>query len=254
MVFRLQLRQIPADGWDVEAATATDKVETRFTDPFKDAIDCGEEPEEAIEWYLERYFNEPFETTKADAAADALTAYGRRLATQVVQTGLLPKHGDVELEIVTNCLVATRTTEESLTNNNLQQLHWEVLEDIKIWPPAYKFKSVSVTRLLQGTQPKTSSDGSVRAKSFRVLLVVSRPDQTVDIDYQIVSRCLVAIIDRVSKAKPDVKASLKVLRPPTWQEFQQHLQHHDYDIVHFDMHGRIKNPSKTSAVYVLRHF
>ncbi|KAJ4285993.1 hypothetical protein N0V88_008180 [Collariella sp. IMI 366227] len=88
-------------------------------------------------------------------------------------------------------------------------------------------------------------------KRFNILLVVSRPRPDKDVEYQLVAKCLVAIVTHVSKTNPDVKASLKILRPPTWQAFREHLRNYRYDLVHFDMKGEVQTDSKGTPQAVL---
>ena len=237
--------------WDIEIARGDKVLRARLSDPFADSTAFGQEPERAVKWYLEKYRIEPFETTKADFAAEALSAYGRNLAAQVVRSGLVPTHGDIELEIKAHehpRSPGPRNTLVHREGRDLQQLHWEVLEDVGVWPAGYNLDSVSVLRSVrQKIGAVCSSGDSPQRRRFKILLVVSRPEQDTDLDYQLVSRCLVAIIDHVSQTVPGTTASLKVLRPPTWQAFKEHLHEHDYDLVHFDMHGKLKDVLKGSA-------
>ena len=238
--------------WEIEIAIGEKVSRARLSDPFADSTAFGKEPEKAVKWYLEKYVTEPFETTKAHFAAEALSAYGRDLAAQIVRSGLLPTYGNIELEIKASDRPRSPGTEETLPDRgrrDLQRLHWEVLEDIRVWPPGYNFESVSIFRsVCREIRAVSSSGKSGEGGKFKILLVVSRPGQDTDLEYQLVSRCLVAIAGRVSQTIPARNATLKVLRPPTWQAFQEHLQEHDYDLVHLDMHGKLL---KGSATYVL---
>ncbi|KAL8994421.1 MAG: hypothetical protein Q9169_005608 [Polycauliona sp. 2 TL-2023] len=240
--------------WEIELATGQRVLRTKLSDTFADSTAFGEEPEKAIKWYLEKYITEPFDTTKADFAAEALLAYGRDLAAQLVQSGLLPTQGDIELEIKgRNRQVATAAgnTLPRREGRDLQQLHWEVLEDITVWPPGYNFDSVSIFRSVRQMNGSVSSSNNLpTANVFRILLVVSRPGQDKDLDYQLVSRCLVAIIDHMSQPVSGPKVILKILRPPTWQAFREHLQEYHYDLVHLDMHGKVRVGPEGSATYV----
>lgn len=55
------------------------------------------------------------------------------------------------------------------------------------------------------------------SKVFDILLVISRPYKTNInyIDYQLIARSLVAIINQILNIRPEVKISLKILHPPT---------------------------------------
>jgi hypothetical protein len=208
----------------------------------------GKDPEAMITWYLEQHADEPFETTKAGMAAELLSAYGRHLALQVVQSGLLPKTGDVQLQIASSVTCRQQTDRaaekapESL-GQALQLLHWEVLEDAEVWPAGYRFRSISVVRSVTVPSVKGHAVDSPRTEgsTFNILLVVSRPRPQKDVDYQLVAKYLVANVDYFCKTRtrPNIKASLKILRPPTWQAFQEDLRDNRYDLVHFDMKGEI---------------
>jgi hypothetical protein len=122
-------------------------------------------------------------------------------------------------------------------------LHWEVLEDVSVWPPGFQFSGVSVVRSVTGGITNSGAlrgnDRRVETKrrTFNVLLVVSRPRPEKDVEYQLVAKSLVAIVDQLSKTNPDVIVKLKILRPPTWHAFRVELSANDYDLVHFDTKG-----------------
>ena len=263
MLFRLRLSKISSLSkikalesgvWDVKIAAGEKSSRARLSDPFADSTAFGKDPESAVRWYFENYITEPFEATKADFAAEALFAYGRDLAAQIVRSGLLPKNGDIEIEIQAIDGPRNPGTDDVLGQSegrDLQHLHWEVLEDLKVWPPGHIFESVSIIRSVRRTTGAVSGSSEVlQGNKFKILLVVSRPGQDTDLDYQLVSRSLVVIISHVSETKPGTKVSLKILRPPTWRAFQEDVQKYDYDLVHLDMHGRLNDVQKRSATYV----
>jgi hypothetical protein len=66
-----------------------------------------------------------------------------------------------------------------------------------------------------------------------ILLVIARPYER-DVRFRSVARALVEWASR-----PDVPASVHVLRPPTFDHLRQHLRQHPhfYHILHFDGHG-----------------
>jgi hypothetical protein len=277
MVFTLQLCELdlptsqvpparPQDAtseWEVQVTTDATESRIKLVDPFADSSRFGLEPESAVKWYLEKYATEePFETTKAEFAAEAIFTYGRELAAQVARNCSLPKTGDLEIEII--CHPGTAKATAVIGNHALRQLLWEVLEDATLWPPSYSFNSVSVVRSIHGNSHAGTPESNPVLRDppsrnrFNILLVVSRPgrdgNSSADIDYQLVSRCLVAIIDHARETNPDMRASLRILRPSTWLAFREHLQEHEpgyYDLVHLDMYGTIKESSKSTAMYVL---
>ncbi|KAK1755543.1 hypothetical protein QBC47DRAFT_322355 [Echria macrotheca] len=277
MPFVLQVREVVPSGteivsrlqgsteslaeWEVELRAGSKTLRTKIQDPFHNypAV-LGASPEDTIAWYLEKHISEPYESTRAQAAVEILSSYGRDLAAQITGSGLLPRKGDIRLHIISSpSFQVSRPGEAGVSQRLFQQLHWEILEDVKLWPAGLQFGSVSVARSVAQPQPEISGHLTLRQESppsvpeqrtFRILLVVSRPRPEKDVDYQLVAKCLVAIVKHVKETSPDVKVSLRILRPPTWQAFREHLRDSDYDLVHFDMKGEIqtRKDGSTSAV------
>ncbi|OAQ59803.1 CHAT domain-containing protein [Pochonia chlamydosporia 170] len=240
--------------WQIEVSAAAKSVSIELCDPAtKLATQAlpGLGSEESIAWYLEEYMNEPFETTKSESAAELLTAYGRDLASQIVASDLLPKNGHIRLQIST----ARRTgnAPESLSPS-LHHLHWEVLEDVRVWPAGFQLSEVNVVRSVTDATTKSTSNScreKVKPNTYSILLVVSRPRPEEAIEYQLVAKSLVAIVERLSSTNRTVNISLKILRPPTWQSFREDLSDHHYDLVHFDMNGKIEPGKEGNARAVL---
>ncbi|KAK4186668.1 CHAT domain-protein [Podospora australis] len=217
--------------------------------------------EESLSWYLENHINEPFETTRAETAAESLSTYGTSLATQLTRSGLVPRSGDIQLHIISS------PPKASTGGPSIQQLHWEVLEDVRVWPKGYNnnLASVSVIRSVTSdstgtvvghdaaTPPAIMTEQNQSKKaSYKILLVVSRPRPEKDVEYQLVAKCLVAIVSHVSKTNPGLNVSLKILRPPTWQAFCEHLSDYQYDLVHFDVKGEIVENERGGSKAVLQ--
>lgn len=216
--------------WDTNIYTDTCTAQLCISDPF-----LLESAENDVKWFLENYAANPFEEVKAEYGQELLTDYGRNLAVQVANTGLVPKQGDIHLEIESQQQVTGVKT--------IHHLHWEILEDPKLWPAGYNLGNITVVRHITGNK-EVPSLATTALKTFRILLVVSRLGKQDDADHQIVSLLVVAIIDHIRQTSPQLDISLMILRPPTWDEFQAELQRHKYDLVHFDMKGRIRK-SKT---------
>lgn len=224
--------------WEVEAKTISLTAILLLSDPFKSLRDSSEQAENDVKWFLGSYASNPFEAAKAEHAQELLTNYGRQLALQITKTGLIPKTGDVYLDIESQEIyIDAQTVARSKT---IQQLYWEVLEDPKLWPSEYNLNRISVARHITRKTDSQTVRLPFKDDTFRILLVVSRLGKQDDTDHQIVSRSVVAIIDHVRKTRPDADISLMILRPPTWEAFQRELQRHKYDLVHFDMKGRIR--------------
>jgi hypothetical protein len=246
-----------ASGWKVCLQCDGKEVELRLKDPFanEDTHSYSSVPiqENLVRWYLEKHTEEPFEAPKAEQVADLLTFYGRTLAKLLVTSGILPRHGHLDIEIISN--PPGTPTIKGLSVADLHSLHWEVLEDVSLWPEDHTFESVAVSRCLVDTPSHEGLQGTSvprmpslepnvsRPKGLSILLVVSRPSASHDPDYQLVSRQLVAALNGLAKQSKNFKPSVRILRPPTWMAFREHLtvecEPGYYDIVHFDMHGEI---------------
>lgn len=214
-----------------------------LSDPF------NSDQEQLLHWYFERYaLEDPYEVTKAELAREAIYSYGRNLSKQLATCGLIPKSGDLQLEIG---LPAQGGASDAPPHGlSLHRIHWEVLEDISLWPKRFGLKRVVVCRTLSVPCPIIATEPGPMSK-FNVLLVVSRPRGRQDIDHQLVSRFLVDICERISKSSSTVKVALTILRPPTWRAFEDHLLYDrspgHYQLVNFDMHGEISNPDTNDA-------
>lgn len=86
--------------------------------------------------------------------------------------------------------------------------------------------------------------------TFRILLVVSRPNARDVAEYQLVAKSLVSIVDHVSRTRGERTISLYILRPPIWKAFEKYL--HDesrrYDLVYCDTKGKIETKCTPTAV------
>ncbi|KAK0736383.1 hypothetical protein B0T21DRAFT_178976 [Apiosordaria backusii] len=229
--------------WRVELDTGKETVALELQDPFNTFTWTRSEQE--LTWYLEGHISEPFDTARADAAAESLSVYGRDLASQLSKNTLLPKHGDVHLNVVSNPVrqqLPGPPGKFGPQARSLQQLHWEVLENLEVWPPGIRFTNVTVARSMVDliNKPEPRAAPSTNRTTFKVLLVVSRPRPETDIEYQLVAKSLVAILEQVSRTQQDFSVSLTILRPPTWLAFRERLLETEYDLVHFDMKGLIR--------------
>lgn len=309
--------------WNIEINNGFKSARMELRDPSSTLSSQalrGLGPEETIAWDLEVYPHKPFETTKHDTAAGLLTSYGRHLASQIAAGELIPKQGHLWLQIVT-----PRRTDKSpeALGPSLQHLHWEVLEDVSLWPRGFNLTKVGVVRSLtdgsrrisnpplasplinaslarhradarhqiskrpafhhlsnvnparfhspaQSTLPvdfdfaKLDMPSAADARrppptdnTFRILLVVCRPNARDAAGYQLVAKSLVSVVDHISRTKQgNGTILLHILRPPTWKAFKEHLGDatHRYDLVHFDTKGKIqtKDTSPTAVLEFCR--
>jgi hypothetical protein len=245
--------------WPVRLECSGKQVDLQLQDPSYTTTNgpsAVQDSDELLRWYLEKHSEEPFEVTKAEFAATQLSLYGATLAESLVASGILPDHGQhLYIEVISY----PKETEEAgqLPSPDLNRLHWEVLEQVELWPKSCTYHSITVSRCIldRSTGNNLASESTIQYPSFssmasgekglNILLVVSRPKPTHDPDHQLVSRQLVAVLERLSTQSSDVKASVHILRPPTWRAFQENLlvdhAFGHYDIVHLDMHGEIED-------------
>jgi hypothetical protein len=177
---RASAASTPLAHWNIEVSDGSKSARMKLRDPSSTLADQGLPglgPEETMAWYLEDHIDKPFETTKSGTAAALLRNYGRDLASQIAAGDLVPNDGHLQLQIVT-----PRRTEKSPESlwPSLQQLHWEVLEDVSVWPDGSRLTKVSVVRSLGSMDTCTPSAEDTANpptnKAFRILLVVGRPN------------------------------------------------------------------------------
>lgn len=172
-----------------------------------------------------------------------------------MESGLIPRKGDLEFEIPGSNSTVLQLVQNPMAN--LQRLHWGVIENLHVWPADSSLSSVGVSRSIlechNGLKSMSSElhkrNHKHDGKNFNILIVVAQPgrkeDAFQDLDHQILSESLVEIAGCLSSISRGLEVSLKILRPPTWANFEDHLQELSfghYDSAHFDMHGEVKDP------------
>ncbi|WKT53634.1 hypothetical protein QSH57_004218 [Fusarium oxysporum f. sp. vasinfectum] len=276
--------------WNTELNNYSKSAKLELRDPFSTLSSKGLPglgPEETILWYFDKYCSTPFETAKSETAVTLLISYGRSLASQIATCPLLPKRGQLWIQIVT-----PQRTEKSpeVLGPSLQHLHWEVLEDVSIWPPGFTLDKVSIVRSLERAGGQISKPLNVYPwktahlardyhsrlgtlggesgvprgisvadtvsspidRTFRILLVICRPDPEHDVDYQLVAKSLLSIVNHVSSTgRGERTTTLHILRPPTWDAFKEHLESltSRYDLVHFDTRGKIQDDGSPALLF-----
>ncbi|RUT03939.1 hypothetical protein DSM106972_048530 [Dulcicalothrix desertica PCC 7102] len=116
-------------------------------------------------------------------------------------------------------------------------LPWELL-----YTPDYQFLAPSVAgmyRSLSGYAVRAPMEQLSQDK-LNILLVISRPYGEKDVALKTIARPLLEALKPIKK-----HVSLKVLRPPSFEEFERELNTHKgfYHIVHFDGHGNFDKNS-----------
>jgi hypothetical protein len=198
----------------------------------------GAEDLEDLRWYLEDYLQAPFGVweDRGPAVAGKLAEWGEQVFESVFGVGpardAYQRARDKGLEVV------LRSAEPSLLG-----LPWELMRD-DAGPVALSAGGLS------RSLPLAESGGTlaVPGGNLRVLMVISRPGGTQDVEYQMVARPLLERLDAVRG-----RVELTVLRPPTFGALGRVLRKAADDgvpfhVVHFDGHGVMPGRAAGGAV------
>lgn len=196
--------------------------------------------ETEYKWYLKEFpSKQPFESSRAKRVSESLDRYGRSLAAQLLASDILPWEGNLNLRID----FKPRNHLDPFPGYGyiLQSMHWEILEAVSSWPRPCRYASIRVRRTLSESGPQVSYPRE--SSKVRILLVTCRPKGREDIDSQLISRAILRTLQGTATTPVAVDVRLKILRPPTWLAFKEHLLYEcepgHYQLIHFDMHGEI---------------
>ncbi|KAF4634097.1 hypothetical protein G7Y89_g4013 [Cudoniella acicularis] len=148
------------------------------------------------------------------------------------------------------------------TKNTIHRLRWEQLEDGNLWPRD-KARSITVRRITpqettvaNGLAPKSSGNFSQEKERGRVniLLVIARnfeksDGEYYDIDPGITLGAILRMKRKLEETNSPFHIMLEIVRPGTFTAFKAHLKSRPigyFDIVHFDVHGKININSSSS--------
>ena len=216
-----------------------------LTDPF-DKYESNE-----CRWYLETYLPQsPYEGSRAGEVRRQLDRYKSDLFEQIFDQGQVLKGKKGEILALTILIQESTTITTLAEASSIHKLHWEILEDPALW----NGMEVECRRVIQtprSQQPNTDEkDHKVTDKplgTFTILLVVARIlsatiTQYQDTDPTTASRPLLALVDDIKTKISKVNFEVEIVRPGTFSAFEKHLKSKDpgyYDLVHFDLHGRV---------------
>ncbi|MEM6425509.1 MAG: CHAT domain-containing protein [Cyanobacteria bacterium P01_D01_bin.128] len=204
----------------------------RFTDsvPFEHPFD--EKTLERLRWYLEDYISFPYGIfpDQAVQVEQQFQTWGKHLFEHVFYA--TDKGREFYQEATRDGLDRCEIGIESNTPGVLN-LPWELL-----YAPDDQFLAPKLSGIY-----RTLSDHKVRAPlpdlpsdRLNILLVIARPYKQ-DVGFQTIAR---PMLEALRPLRDKGLVNLKVLRPPTFTEFEQELNAHRdgfYHIVHFDGHG-----------------
>jgi hypothetical protein len=203
--------------------------------------------ESVLEWYFEQYIRFPIiDSVKAREVASLISRYGEDLFQQIFSHPYLEDAAELAGEDV-----------EVIGGSKFQSLHWETLKD----PSSSLVLGLDANLIRRPIAPSLANTGvdsedkspinieaswtndSSSTSQFNVLLVTSRPFGSKDVNCRLIARPLFQIFNALRlEHKADVH--LDIVRPGTFESFETQLatKHSigtQYDVVHFDMHGKL---------------
>jgi hypothetical protein len=217
----------------------------RITDPVPFQHPFDQQALTDIRWYLEEYLRFPYgifpeQATQIESQFQAWgqqlfelifrsTERGRDFFQEATRAGL----DDCELGIISD-------------NPTILNLPWKLLyspDDLFLAPKlAGIYRSLSDFKV-RAELPELPND------QLNVLLIIARPYER-DIGFHTIARPMVEALKPISD-----RVNLKVLRPPSFAEFERELNAHKkgfYHIVHFDGHGSFAADDAENPQFTLR--
>ncbi|CUS09161.1 unnamed protein product [Tuber aestivum] len=218
--------------------------EGRFvrTVEVKNPFDANDE--ENLEWYFEEFAtSSPFSHSRARDVSSSLRKYAAELIKgfaleEVVDHIQEQNTGGAEAGITFFLDVETLPSEP--TELSLHMIHWEILENLDLWPRGIKGRIV-VRRAIADLELRQSSPDIVN-RCFSILLVAARNPGGGEGEsgHTLVAAELVKVLVDLP---PETPVDLEIVRPGTWGLFKASLETRPrgyYRLVHFDMHGRVR--------------
>jgi tetratricopeptide (TPR) repeat protein len=194
-----------------------------------------------LRWYLEKFLPFPYGIfpDKAKKIEQKFQEWGQRLFELVFprSTKAWDFFCEATREGLDKCEINISSDDPTVLN-----LPWEL-----VYSPDYQFLAPSLAgmyRSLSG-HPVRAEMGQLPQDKLNILLVIARPYGEKDVALKTIARPLLEALKPIQKY-----VNLKVLRPPSFEEFERELNAHKgfYHIVHFDGHGNF-DPDSTGFQY-----
>jgi hypothetical protein len=178
---------------------------------------------EEIQWYFEKYSDEPFSKIRAENARACINSQASLLFEELHLDG-----ASFSMQGFTHIVL------EIIDGPNMSKITWEALESPDFWKDSIQ---VTVCRIVMGdkAQLQRAPTFSNAPRCTNVLLVVARKLSD-PIDPRIIAGPLV---QRLSQDRSG-SVSVDIVRPGTIEAFLKCLRKKDYDVVHLDVHGIVK--------------
>ena len=196
-----------------------------FAHPFdKKALD-------ELRWYLEEYLLFPYgiEPDKAAEVEQKLQIWGQQLFELIFRSSEKARQffQAATYEGLDKCELSISSDLPEVLN-----LPWELLYS----PDDRNFLAPSLAQMYRSlnSQPVRAEMKEIKEEKLNILLVIARPYGEKDISFQTVARPMLEALQPIQE-----KVNLKVLRPPSFEEFEREINDNKgfYHIIHFDGHG-----------------
>jgi tetratricopeptide (TPR) repeat protein len=212
-----------------------DKGEVKSYGPihFKNVLTAEDRAE--FRWYLEEFLQFPYgaERWRAEQIEKRMAEWGEGLFNQVFVAGDSrsdPRafYQEAVRDGLDSCELSIRSDDADFLN-----IPWELIREPgdsgRFLAPL--LGGLYRQRNAEQIQPSPGSPGE---GPFRMLLVIARPSDVGYIPLRTNARPIMEVLERLGE-----RAALHVLRPPTLDSLQRHLNAHKgfYHLVHFDGHG-----------------
>ena len=223
--------RITHQGENIQLSWQRGQAAPRLADAVKLEHPFNKQALTDLRWYLEEYLRFPYGIFPDEAAKieQKLQTWGEDLFELVFRSSEKAREffQAATYDGLHNCELAIASDDFAILN-----LPWELLYS----PGDRQFLAPSLAGM-----SRSLSDYAVRGEiptlpqdKLNILLVIARPYGETDIALKTIARPL---LDSISEIRQ--KVNIKVLRPPSFEEFERELSANKgfYHIVHFDGHG-----------------
>lgn len=218
-----------------------------------------------LKWTLEDYPRKfPFDLNHVEGIEDEIHRYVSLIEDQLklrsfIDDALLAHGGtQILIEVV-----------ESTVNSAFHGIHWEMLEQwLDITSSRTPRVPIMLTRVVLSNRERSARDDRpsntksrpLPSRTYNILLVVSREKDSRkkekhDIDPLLGAKALNDVILKLFPGLADGLPNLEIVRPGSWKAFERYIHERTeqwhraggignwFDVVHFDLHGRLLNDS-----------
>ncbi len=214
-----------------------DAPAVKFEHPFT------QEVLEDLRWYLEDYLSFPYglEPDKARKIEKKFQEWGAELYQLIFCSSEEARKFFQEATRagLDHCELAITSDDPAILN-----LPWELL-----YSPDYGYLAPLLAGMYRSIsrQPVRAELGQMPEDRLNILLVIARPYGERDVALRTIARPMLEALAAIRQ-----QVNLKVLRPPSFGEFERELNTHKgfYHIVHFDGHGGF-DPNSQGRQYSL---